>query len=98
MNKNQMTIVAMNGTWKGAASIEFKNGMILPYGFHLSVETKEYTLSLSLEIINSDYVTVLGLINYWRYHIHSMGTLKINDHTQTIDDYNIAEFMRFRPY
>ena len=78
--------------------IEFKNGMLLPYGFRISAQTKEYSLTLFIDIINSDYITVLGLINYWRYHIHTRGTLEINDHTHTIDDYNIAEFMRFRPY
>lgn len=95
---NGYTNIPIDNIDLSITKIEFKNGMLLPYGFRLSAQTNEYTLTLFIDIINSDYVTVLGLINYWRYHIHTRGTLKINEHTHTIDDYNIAEFMRFRPY
>lgn len=77
---------------------EFKNGMIIPYGFNLSAHSETYDLSLNISVINSDYITIIGLINYWRYHIHVIGTLSINNYKESIDDYNIAEFIRFRPY
>ncbi len=95
---NGYTNVPIENIDFSVTKIEFKNGMFLPYGFRLYAQTNEYTITLFLDIIDSDYVTVFGLINYWRYHIHARGTLKIDDHTHTIDDYNIAEFMRFRPY
>lgn len=78
--------------------IRFKNGMILPYGFTILAQYKEYKITLSIEIIDSDYITVLGLINYWRYHTHTTGTIKSNDAVEQIDVYDIAEFIRFRPY
>ena len=95
---NGYTNVPIENIDFSVTKIEFKNGMFLPYGFRLYAQTNEYTITLFLDIIDSDYVSVLGLINYWRYHIHASGTLKIDNHTHTIDDYNIAEFMRFRPY
>jgi predicted secreted hydrolase len=95
---NGYTNVPIENIDFSVTKIEFKNGMFLPYGFRLYAQTNEYTITLFIDIFDSDYVTVLGLINYWRYHIHARGTLKIDDHTHTIDDYNIAEFMRFRPY
>jgi predicted secreted hydrolase len=78
--------------------IEFKNGMIIPYGFIVTARSQQYDITLSVEITDSDYSTVLGLINYWRYHIHTTGELKIDGQSELINDYNIAEFMRFRPY
>lgn len=78
--------------------IQFKNGMILPYGFTLSADYKEYQIMLSIEILDSDYITVLGLINYWRYHTHTTGSIQVDDTVEQIDEYDIAEFIRFRPY
>jgi predicted secreted hydrolase len=78
--------------------LAFKNGMIIPTGFSLYGKVKEYRLSLQIEVLNSDYITILGLINYWRYHIHITGSFTYNEKTKDIDDYNIAEFIRFRPY
>jgi predicted secreted hydrolase len=96
-----------HGTYKNIPSeyidfsvtkIEFKNGLIIPYGFTISTNSQEYNISLSVEILDSDFITVFGLINYWRYHIHTKGTIQFNHDIETIDDYNIAEFIRFRPY
>jgi len=78
--------------------IEFKNAMIIPYGFHITAKTQEYDIFLSIEILDTDHSSILGLINYWRYHIHTTGTIRISDTLNNIDNYDIAEFMRFRPY
>lgn len=78
--------------------LSFKNGMIIPTGFSLSGKVNEYDFSLQIEVLTSDYITVLGLINYWRYHIHITGSFNDGEKTEDIDDYNIAEFIRFRPY
>lgn len=78
--------------------IDFRNGMIIPFGFQISAQTPEFELFLSIEVLETDFSTVFGLINYWRYHIHTTGTIQINKHSTTVDNYDIAEFMRFRPY
>ena len=78
--------------------IKFQDGMLIPFGFTLSAYSSQCNISLSVEIIHSDHSTVLRLINYWRYHIHTTGTITIKDYTETINEYNIAEFIRFRPY
>jgi len=78
--------------------IAFKDGMLIPYGFALTGRTDNITVDMDISVIDSDYTTVLGIINYWRYHVHSKGTITFNDHTEQIDDYDIAEFIRFRFY
>lgn len=87
---NQITITVTN--------VEWKNGLIIPKGFIISAQTKTCYVNLNIDAIQSDYTTVLGLINYWRYHIHTRGILQIDGRTEQIDEYNIAEFIRFRPY
>ncbi|MDG6218453.1 MAG: hypothetical protein QCI00_03320 [Candidatus Thermoplasmatota archaeon] len=78
--------------------LQFKNAMIIPYGFLISVHTKDFDLEFTITVLDTDYFTILGIINYWRYHVYITGTFKMNDHIETIQDHNIAEFIRFRPY
>lgn len=78
--------------------ISFKDGMIIPYGFSLDGYADNITVDLCISVIQTDYTTIGGIINYWRYHVHSKGTITFNDHTESIDEYNIAEFIRFRFY
>jgi hypothetical protein len=78
--------------------ITFKDGFIIPYGFYLTGETDNSTITMDISVIDTDYTTILGIVNYWRYHVHTQGTITFDGHTETIDDYNIAEFIRFRFY
>ena len=79
-------------------SIQFKNGFIIPYSFIITAQTDTIDLDLKITVRSTDYSSVLGIINYWRYHIHASGNITINDDTEKIDDNNIAEFIRFRFY
>ncbi|HMA83000.1 MAG TPA: hypothetical protein VKP59_02100 [Candidatus Thermoplasmatota archaeon] len=95
---NGYTNVPANNLYFSVINVSFKNGMLVPTGFLLSGKLQNYNFSLKITVLNSDYITVLGLINYWRYHIHITGSFTVNDQKETVDDYNIAEFIRFRPY
>lgn len=76
----------------------FKDGMIIPYGFSLVGETENIAINITISVIDSDHTTILGIINYWRYHVHTQGTIVFHRVRETIDDYDIAEFIRFRFY
>ena len=78
--------------------ISFKDGMIIPYGFRLEGYTDNITIDLYISVLQTDYTTIGGFVNYWRYHVHSKGTITFNNNTEPIDDYGIAEFIRFRFY
>ena len=78
--------------------VAFKNGMLIPYGFSLKAETSNVTVNMTLSVVDTDYTTIFGIVNYWRYHVHSLGTITFDDHTEHIDEQNIAEFIRFRFY
>ncbi len=79
-------------------SIQFKNGFIIPYSFIITAQTETIDINLKITVRSTDYSSVLGIINYWRYHIHASGNITVNDNTEEIDDHNIAEFIRFRFY
>ena len=77
---------------------KFFYGMILPDGFSILAQTDTCLLSVTIDVIDSDFKTVLGFINYWRYHIHTTGKIIIDNQTEIIDDYSLAEYICFRPY
>ncbi|MFO8077740.1 MAG: hypothetical protein R6U21_03760 [Thermoplasmatota archaeon] len=79
-------------------SIQFKNGFIIPYGFIITAQTETIDIDLIITVKSTDYSSVLGIINYWRYHIHTSGSITVDHHTEEIDDHDIAEFIRFRFY
>jgi len=78
--------------------LKFINGMIIPYSFSVSVHTYTCDLLLTIDVIDSDFISILGIINYWRFHVHITGSLSIDNQFERINDYNIAEFICFRPY
>jgi hypothetical protein len=90
--------VPMENLTFSITDIAFKDGMLIPNGFSLAGKTNNITINMEISVIDTDYTTVLGVINYWRYHVHSKGTVTFNNDTETIDDYDIAEFIRFRFY
>ncbi|HEC88957.1 MAG TPA: hypothetical protein ENI44_00035 [Thermoplasmatales archaeon] len=81
-----------------ARGFSFKNGYIIPWRFHILAEYKDIFIDIFIDTSTVDYRTVFGLINYWRYHVHCTGSIKIAGVTEKIDEYNIAEFIRFRFY
>ncbi len=79
-------------------AIAYKNGFLIPTQLNITGHTDTLTLSAEITIETSDYQSVLGLINYWRFHIHTTGTIQTDEYIEDIDDYDIAEFIRFRFY
>ncbi len=78
--------------------LAFKDGMIIPYGFSIEGKMEDVVINITISVIDSDYTTIFGIVNYWRYHIHAEGTILYYRNRETIDDYDVAEFIRFRFY
>jgi len=75
-----------------------KDGFLIPYGFLINGETNNISINADIKIVDTDYQSVMGIINYWRYHVSVYGTITVNGHSETIIDDNIAEYIRFRFY
>ena len=72
--------------------------MIIPHTFRLDVHKNELELHVEMKTSSLQFVSIGGVINYWRYHLDCTGDLTINGKTECIDDMHIAEFIRFRFY
>lgn len=73
----------------------FENGCLIPHSFLLDVSNDQVNLKITMDVLDIHHVRV-GLIKYWRYHVHATGSLTINEQHESIDEYQITEFIRFR--
>ena len=70
------------------------NGKLIPHKFVLRATADTISLSLTMNVETIQHVKV-GTINYWRYHVHCLGSITVDSQTEIVDQMQIAEFMRF---
>jgi len=78
--------------------VRFENGMLIPCSFSINVWNKNISFSVEVKVLETHYASIMGLVNYWRYHVRYTGSITVCSKTENIDEKNVAEFIRFRPY
>jgi hypothetical protein len=78
--------------------IKIVDWFLIPTEFYINVKTNEIEIHLNISVIDTHYVSVLGIINYWRYHTQCKGSIRINSIEEIINSIDFAEFIRFRFY
>jgi hypothetical protein len=78
--------------------IRWNHGMLIPNTILLDVHNDDLDLHMEMKTSSLQYISIWGIINYWRYHLDCTGEFTINGRTEQIDDIQIAEFIRFRFY
>jgi len=75
----------------------FANGYFIPGEFSIKATSETVNLQATIDVLDIHHVHV-GPIKYWRYHVHTTGSLLMNNHEEIelIDEYQITEFIRFR--
>lgn len=68
----------------------------IPHSFAIAANDGEVTFYVNMEVIDVHHVRLMGMVNYWRYHIRCIGQLTIDTDTEPIDEILMAEFIRFR--
>lgn len=81
-----------------ARDFKFTNGLFIPHTFSIHSKTSDMLIDLEISVTHLDYTSIMGLINYWRYHTHTVGSITIQGATDHINSYDIAEFICFRFY
>jgi hypothetical protein len=76
--------------------IRITDWMLLPHSFVLKVHNKQVSLNINMSSITTHHMRIMGVINYWRYHVKCTGSITIDSQLEIINDTYIAEFMRFR--
>jgi len=70
------------------------NNKIIPEIFKIIINNNHIYLSVKSQMKNIHNIHIPTL-NYWRYHVHYLGELKINSKTIDIDINDISELLRF---
>lgn len=78
------------------SDIRIDNGKLIPESFELHVDYENISLHVHMQVFDTHHFRRLGIINYWRFHIHCQGYITIHGITETINEYNMAELLRFR--
>jgi hypothetical protein len=82
------------------AGVQFNNGRFIPTSFRLLVDYEDIRFGIDMDVLGTHHFRRFGFINYWRYHLHCYGygydTTIEEGQTEIIDEYNMAELLRFR--
>jgi len=77
-----------------ALEYTFSHGKRIPKKFILEIENKRLQVDVSIETLNTNHVR-LPFLNYWRYHLRNIGTIKLDSVTENINNIGLSELMRF---
>jgi len=70
------------------------HGKIIPIICSLKIKNDILNLDVKIESIKFHHNS-LPTINYWRHHVRNIGKFQMNTISKKIDNYEIAEYMRF---
>jgi predicted secreted hydrolase len=69
---------------------------LIPMYLNTETMTEKVFLTVNMDVISVDHARLLGVIEYWRYHVNCSGTIMMHGHTETVEGVFIAEYLRFR--
>ncbi len=79
-----------------AKNYSITNGLLLPYSFTIKVHTQDINIMVDMEVVSVHHDRVMGVLNYWRYHVKCTGFITIYGETEPVNSLHIGEFFRFR--
>ena len=73
-----------------------ENGKSVPHRLVLRTETENATLNVTMKVLKIHHVKMMFRMHYWRFHVSCKGFLKVGSEYESVDETQIAEFIRFR--
>jgi S-adenosylmethionine:tRNA-ribosyltransferase-isomerase (queuine synthetase) len=73
-----------------------ENGKSIPHRLVLRTETENATLNVTMKVLKIHHVKMMLRMHYWRFHVSCKGFLKVGSEYESVDETQIAEFIRFR--
>jgi len=73
-----------------------ENGKSIPHRFVLQTNTEDATLNVTMKVLKIHHVKMMLRMHYWRFHVSCKGSLKVGSEYESVDETQIAEFIRFR--
>jgi hypothetical protein len=73
-----------------------ERGKQIPSSFIIDAEDEKISLHADMKSLGIHHVKIMGIMNYWRYHVKCTGSITVDSREETIDEMHIAEFLRFK--
>jgi len=98
INKNQGDYLNIEPTeiQFTAENFSFENRYLIPHSFTLTAHKENISIDVKMDVIDIHHERLFCFMNYWRYHVKCKGSITVDSQTETIDSFQVAEFLRFR--
>ena len=73
----------------------YDNGKYIPTSLRLTAKQDNGSFDVKMKVEGIHFVTLMGVVKYWRYHVKSVGFIEINDNFEQIDEMHMAELVNF---
>jgi len=68
----------------------------IPNFFQLKVDDEKVKIDVSMQILDTRFIKIMRLFNYWRYHARCTGYILIDGEMEKINQIHMLEFIRFK--
>jgi len=82
--------------WFSAKQPRLDHLRLIPRYLNTETMTEKVFLTVNMHVISIDHARLLGVIQYWRYHVSCTGSIMMHGHMETVEGVFIAEYLRFR--
>ena len=78
-----------------AKDIYKEDGKLIPHYFALEAHDKNVSLYVAMNVLGIHHERMMGIMNYWRYHVKCTGSVTVESKEEKIDEIHMAEFLKF---
>jgi len=79
-----------------AKDFQSEKGKKIPSSFVINAKDENISLHVDMTSLGIHHVKIMGIMNYWRYHVRCTGSITVDSQREDIDEIHIAEFLRFK--
>ena len=65
-------------------------------GFTIEVNNDNLSIYVDMKVLDIHHVRIMGFMKYWRYHVRCTGSITFENKKETIDEIQMAEFLKFK--
>ena len=77
------------------ANYTISNLYMIPTTIFLNVDAENIKIQVKMDFPDIHHCRLMGLMNYWRYHMGCDGYITVGSQTEIIEGISICEFLRF---
>lgn len=79
-----------------AKDFQPEKGKQIPSSFSIDATDENISLHIDMKSLGIHHFKIMGIMNYWRYHVRCTGFITVDSKREDIDEIHIAEFLRFK--